>query len=73
MQAIEVTEYGSSEMLEVVHRDRPRPGPGEVRIDVEATGINFADVMQRRGHYPGGPEPPYVPGNLHAGNDRRDW
>ena len=67
MQAIEVTKYGDSESLEVVHRDVPRPGPGEVRIEVEAAGINFADVMQRRGHYPGGPEPPYVPGMEAAG------
>ncbi|NKE35760.1 NADPH:quinone oxidoreductase family protein [Natronococcus sp. JC468] len=67
MKAIEVTEYGDSDELEVVDRDLPEPGPGEVRIEIEAAGINFADVMQRRGVYPGGPEAPYVPGMEAAG------
>ncbi|TYL38154.1 NADPH:quinone reductase [Natronococcus pandeyae] len=67
MKAIEVTEYGDSDRLEFVDRDLPEPGPGEVRLEVEAAGINFADVMQRRGVYPGGPEAPYVPGLEAAG------
>ncbi|MCU4753038.1 NADPH:quinone oxidoreductase family protein [Halobacteria archaeon AArc-curdl1] len=67
MNAIEVGSYGDSDVLEVVERDIPEPGPGEVRIEVEAAGINFADIMQRRGLYPGGPEPAYVPGMEAAG------
>ncbi|WP_254765770.1 quinone oxidoreductase family protein [Salinilacihabitans rarus] len=67
MQAIEVTEFGDSDALETVERERPEPGPGEVRVDVEAAGINFADIQQRKGQYPGGPEPPYVPGMEAAG------
>ncbi len=67
MNAIEATEYGDSEVLETVDRERPEPGPGEVRIDVGAAGLNFADVMQRRGEYLGGPEPPFVPGMEVAG------
>jgi NADPH:quinone reductase len=67
MKAIEVTEYGNSDQLETVDRDVPEPGPGEVRIEIEAAGINFADIMQRRGVYPGGPEAPYIPGMEAAG------
>ncbi|MFC3476531.1 quinone oxidoreductase family protein [Halobacterium litoreum] len=67
MYAIEVTEFGDDGVLERVERDRPEPGPGEVLVEVEAAGVNFADVMQRRGHYHGGPEPPYVPGMEAAG------
>lgn len=67
MKTIEVTEYGDSDALEVVERERPEPGEDEVRIDVEAVGINFADIMQRRGSYVGGPEPPYTPGFEAAG------
>ncbi|NIC00651.1 NADPH:quinone oxidoreductase family protein [Halobacterium sp. R2-5] len=67
MQAIEVSEFGDASTLERVERDQPEPGPGEVRIDVEAVGVNFADVMQRRGHYHGGPQPRYVPGMEAAG------
>ncbi|MFU8867753.1 quinone oxidoreductase family protein [Natronococcus sp.] len=67
MKAIEVTEYGDSDELEVVDRDVPEPDAGEVRIEIETAGINFADIMQRRGVYPGGPEAPYVPGMEAAG------
>ena len=67
MKAVAVTEFGGSEGMDVVDRDEPEPGPGEVRIEVKAAGINFADIMQRRGEYQGGPEPPYVPGMEAAG------
>jgi NADPH2:quinone reductase len=67
MRAIQVTEFGGRDAIETVEIDEPEPGPGEVRIAVEAAGLNFADVMQRRGHYLGGPEPPYVPGLEVAG------
>lgn len=67
MNVVRVPEFGDSDVLEVTDRETPDPGPGEVRIAVEAAGINFADVMQRRGHYPGGPEPTYVPGMEAAG------
>ena len=62
MRAIEVTAYGDRDVLELTETDKPEPGHGEVRIEVRAAGINFADIMQRRGHYHGGPEPPYIPG-----------
>ncbi len=67
MRAIEVTAYGDSDELEVVDEEKPDPEPGEVRIEVEAAGINFADIMQRRGVYPGGPDAPYTPGMEAAG------
>lgn len=67
MKAIEVSEYGDADVLDVVERDVPEPDEGEVRIKVEAAGVNFADVMQRRGQYPGGPEPPFIPGFEAAG------
>jgi NADPH2:quinone reductase len=67
MQVIEVTEFGSTDSMRVGERDVPEPGEGEVRIEVRAAGINFADIMQRRGHYQGGPQPTYVPGMEVAG------
>ena len=67
MKAIEVTEYGDSSKLELTEKDVPEPGKQQVRIEVEAAGINFADIMQRRGLYPGGPDAPYVPGLEVAG------
>ncbi|MFD1512601.1 quinone oxidoreductase family protein [Halomarina rubra] len=67
MQVIEVTEFGDTSGMQVSERDVPDPGEGEVRIEVRAAGINFADIMQRRGHYQGGPQPTYVPGMEVAG------
>lgn len=46
---------------------RPRPGPTEVLVRVSAAGVNFADVLQSRGTYGGGPTPPYVAGFEAAG------
>ena len=67
MSAVEVTEFGDAGTMTVREVEPPEPGAGEVRIEVRAAGINFADIMQRRGHYHGGPEPPYRPGMEVAG------
>ena len=67
MNVIEVTGFGDRDVLGTADRDTPEPDLSEVRIAVEAVGVNFADIMQRRGHYPGGPQPPYVPGTEAAG------
>ncbi|WP_276260725.1 quinone oxidoreductase family protein [Haloglomus litoreum] len=67
MRAIQIAEFGDADELELVEQDVPEPGDGQVRIEVEAAGINFADIMQRRGHYHGGPQPPYTPGMEVAG------
>jgi NADPH:quinone reductase len=45
----------------------PAPDPGEVLIRVTAAGVNFADVMQTRGAYVGGPRAPYIAGFEAAG------
>lgn len=46
---------------------RPSPGPGEYLIRVGAAGVNFADVLQSRGTYGGGPQAPYSAGFEAAG------
>jgi NADPH:quinone reductase-like Zn-dependent oxidoreductase len=43
------------------------PGPGEVKVDVVAAGVNFADVVGRLGNYPDAPPIPYCPGYEVAG------
>jgi NADPH2:quinone reductase len=67
MRAVRVTEFGDTDGMELADVEKPDPGEGELRIEVKAAGINFADVMQRRGHYHGGPEPPYIAGLEVAG------
>ncbi len=67
MNAIQIAEFGESNELEPTEIDRPEPRSGQVLLDVRAAGINFADIMQRRGQYPGGPQPPFTPGMEVAG------
>jgi NADPH:quinone reductase-like Zn-dependent oxidoreductase len=68
MRAVVITRHGGPDVLQV--QDRPDPGAlaaGEVRIDVAASGINFADVMARIGVYPDAPRTPCVVGYEVAG------
>ncbi len=51
MRAVVITEPGGPDVLQVQDVADPVPGPGEVLIDVAATAINRADLLQRQGHY----------------------
>jgi len=61
VHAIVVDRVGDPSVLAWREVPDPVPGPGELTIRVVATGVNFADVMRRRGGYRGGP-PPFTPG-----------
>jgi NADPH2:quinone reductase len=52
MKAVHITAPGPPNVLQLVDRPDPRPGPGEVVIDVRAAGVNRPDLMQREGRYP---------------------
>src|SRR6202047_1116949 len=67
MRAMVVRRYGAPEVFESQEVPVPQPKPGEVLIRVKAVGINFADLLQRMGIYPGTPKPPFVPGIEIAG------
>lgn len=67
MRAIEVAAFGGSDQLEAVDVPAPVAGVGQVLIDIEACGLNYADVMMRRGLYVGGPSPRFIPGLEVAG------
>lgn len=51
MRAVVVSDRGGPETLTVVDVPPPRPGPGEVAVDVSAAGVNFLDVYHRTGYY----------------------
>jgi NADPH2:quinone reductase len=61
MHAIVVEQLGDASVLQWREVPDPMPGPGEVTIHVTVSGVNFADIMRRRGGYRGGP-PPFTPG-----------
>jgi putative PIG3 family NAD(P)H quinone oxidoreductase len=52
MMAIEISAYGSPDVLRRVERPKPAPAAGEVLIEIEAAGVSRADVFQRQGKYP---------------------
>ena len=67
MRVVAVKRYGDPEVLEVREMPDPQVNSGEVLIRVKSVGVNFADLMQRMGIYPGVPKPPFVPGFEVAG------
>lgn len=52
MHAITLTEFGSPDVMQWSEVPDPRPGRGQVIVDVAATAVNRADLMQRQGFYP---------------------
>lgn len=67
MRALVQQSHHGPDDLVLASRRRPTPGPGDYLVRVGAAGVNFADVMQSRGTYGGGPTPPYVAGFEAAG------
>jgi len=65
MQAIQILTTGGPEVLTLRDIPTPTPGPGEVLIRVEASGVNFIDTYLREGRYPA--HLPYVLGQEAAG------
>jgi NADPH2:quinone reductase len=51
MKAIQILETGGPEVLQLADLPIPHPGPGQVLIRVEATGVNFIEVYFRKGQY----------------------
>ncbi|GGV04756.1 NADPH:quinone reductase [Streptomyces filipinensis] len=64
---VQHSHQGPKDLTLTTDRRRPVPGPGEYLIRVGAAGVNFADVMQSRGTYEGGPRAPYAAGFEAAG------
>jgi NADPH2:quinone reductase len=67
MQVIEISRPGGPEVLQGGRRSVPRPGPGEVLIEVAAAGVNRPDCLQRAGAYAPPPGASDLPGLEVAG------
>jgi len=65
MRAIVVNRHGGPGVLEPEERPAPRPGGGELLVEVGAAGINYRDVYEREGRIPN--EPPLIAGVEGAG------
>jgi NADPH2:quinone reductase len=67
VKAVVITAHGGPEVLRVEEVPDPRPGEGEVMLEVAATAVNRADLMQREGRYPPPPGASEIPGLEAAG------
>lgn len=67
MRAWMLKRAGGPDVLELTEVETPEPGPGEVAVRVQAIGINYAEVLSRKGLYGWAPSRPYVPGMEAAG------
>ena len=72
MKALVITRLGDPEVLEVQQVPEPVPATGQELVQVEAGGINFADIMTAQGGYPGAPKPPLVAGREFCGTRLSD-
>jgi len=68
MRAVVMMRPGGPEVLELRDVPTPQPGPGHLRVRVAASGVNRADLLQRRGGYPAPAGWPVdIPGLEYAG------
>jgi NADPH2:quinone reductase len=67
MKAILISRTGGPEVLQLNEVPEAHAQADEVLVNVEAAGLNYADVLAAQGQYAGGPKPPYVPGREFAG------
>jgi len=67
MKAARITQHGGPEVIELVELPMPEPGPGTVRLKVEAGGMNYSDLMICRGSYLDTVNLPYVLGREACG------
>ncbi len=67
MRAWQVHQWGEPEQMKFAEAPLAEPGPGQVRIRVQAAGLNFFDLLQIQGKYQVKPSFPFTPGAEVAG------
>ena len=67
MRVVVGERLGGPEVLRITEQQAPRPGPGQVVVDVAAAGVNYMDIYQREGVGNYRTEPPFLPGAEGAG------
>jgi NADPH:quinone reductase-like Zn-dependent oxidoreductase len=72
MKAIVITQFGGPEVLEIREMPDPTASAGQEIVEVQAGGLNFADVMTAKGGYPGTPKPPLIAGREFCGIREKD-
>ena len=67
MRFVQLSRFGGAEVLEILEKDVPAPGPGQVLVRVRAAGVNFFEVLMRQDRYAVTPDLPLAMGVEVAG------
>ena len=67
MKALVCESLGPADTLKVVEVEPPKPGRGEVLVEVAYVGLNFFDTLVIEGKYQVKPTPPFSPGGEFSG------
>jgi NADPH:quinone reductase len=67
MRSYRVHEHGEPSTMRIDELPDLKPGPGQILVDVEATGLNFPDILTVAGTYQLLPQRPFTPGKDFAG------
>ena len=62
MKAYQLKKTGKSRVLKIEGIPECTPKPGELKIKIETIGINYAEILSRKGQYSWAPKKPYVMG-----------
>ncbi len=68
MRVVQISEFRGLEALRLAEVAQPKPGPGEISIEVTAVSLNFSDTLKLRNKYQVTPSLPYSPGAEVAGS-----
>lgn len=69
MKGLVINQFGEPEALRVQNVPDAQASSGQVRVRVEAGGVNFADILTARGGYPSAPKPPLIAGREFCGTN----
>ena len=62
MKAFPLKKHGGTSVLSPQEVEEPKPSPGELLVRISHIGINYAEILSRRGQYGWAPKLPYIPG-----------
>jgi NADPH:quinone reductase-like Zn-dependent oxidoreductase len=72
MKAVQIERFGGPEVLRATEIPAPEPRDSEILVEIEAAGVNWVDLLTRRGVYHRGGQPPMVLGIEGSGVVRSD-
>jgi NADPH:quinone reductase len=67
MKALTFSKFGTSEVLEYIEIPKPKISKNEILVEMEAIGLNYADIYRRKGNYHLKGNPPFIAGYEGAG------